>query len=514
MEGSSCVAPYQVKLGGGTQGYHPIDPYAAGPLVTDQGILLHHTPIGYESPCSSCAYWPDIFRLSAEGLEDLGGGFGFVSDANAIQIVSGKKLAFSLQRVWAWFEPEDGIDIINWSGRDALGLNLAELTGPPISVGNVIYSGIRFGGGQSVFFSTDQGNSWKENLSDIRIGDDRFNLLENPEQDALWAIKSEGFGPSGLFESTNHGSTWTKIDDYSFPPHTVRVIHDPENELVSYALSDSGLFISTDRGVSWQVTSLEEAIHGLVFVERLAPLPRALVAGTNSGVKVSVDEGMTWVNMSGGLIAQPHTVKFAHGQLLAIGDGGYFTCNTVDCGGQGQELQYKDGAGIVEVIEFYNTALDHYFITAVESEVTAIEQGAAGDGWVRTGEKFLAWSLGASADATNVCRFYGSISPGPNSHFYSVSPQECRFQMDLQELVPHHRPRWNFEGYAFSILPPASVGERSCPESSVPVYRAYNNGYKKGEDSNHRYMTNLGLMDEMVAKGWVDEGVVFCSPTN
>ena len=181
--------------------------------------------------------------------------------------------------------------------------------------------------------------------------------------------------------------------------------------------------------------------------------------------------------------------------------------------GLAQSQPPEEELGIVEVIEFYHSDLDHYFITASETEVTAIEQGLAGKGWVRTGEKFLAWSLVSSnPEVTDVCRFYGSMDPGPNSHFYSVSPPECRFLMDLQELIPADQPRWNFEGYAFSMLPPAQHDLQPCPENSTPVYRAYNNGFVRGEDSNHRYFTDLNLLNPMLDEGWLDEGVVFCSP--
>jgi hypothetical protein len=45
--------------------------------------------------------------------------------------------------------------------------------------------------------------------------------------------------------------------------------------------------------------------------------------------------------------------------------------------------------------------------------------------------------------------------------------------MDLQEIIPDDHPRWNFEGYAFSMLPPVQSNVQPCPENSTPVYRAY-----------------------------------------
>jgi hypothetical protein len=234
--------------------------------------------------------------------------------------------------------------------------------------------------------------------------------------------------------------------------------------------------------------------------------------GTDTGIKVSVDEATSWLNMSSGLLEIPHTVTYAHGMLVATSDAGYFTCNTVDCAGPAQILAPEEDRGIVDVIEFYNTNLDHYFITAHQNEIEFIEQGHAGPGWIKTGESFLAWNLGTTVEAANVCRFYGSMQPGPNSHFYSLSTQDCRFLMTLQEKTPATKPRWNFEAYAFSLMPPLEEHEQPCMEGFIPVYRAYNNGFQKGEDSNHRYVTDRDLLLPLIDEGWSDEGVAFCSP--
>ena len=81
----------------------------------------------------------------------------------------------------------------------------------------------------------------------------------------------------------------------------MRIVHDPASSLVSYALSSHGFFVSVNRGVSWQNTTLTEAVHWLVFVDRIEPLSQVFVVGTDSGVKVSVDEAQSWIEMSSGL---------------------------------------------------------------------------------------------------------------------------------------------------------------------------------------------------------------------
>ena len=78
------------------------------------------------------------------------------------------------------------------------------------------------------------------------------------------------------------------------------------------------------------------------------------------------------------------------------------------------------------VVEFYNTSLRHYFITADPAEAAGIDNGAAGAGWVRTGGRFSAWkNAGDAPGVSAVCRFYGTPVRGPNSHFYTADAGEC-----------------------------------------------------------------------------------------
>jgi uncharacterized delta-60 repeat protein len=153
------------------------------------------------------------------------------------------------------------------------------------------------------------------------------------------------------------------------------------------------------------------------------------------------------------------------------------------------------------VIEFYNTALKHYFVTADPVEAASIDAGAAGPDWTRTGKT---WKSGGPSRA---CRSYGSsdVNPatgmrrGPNSHVFSMEPAEC--------LQIRADPGWRFEGYDFSgWLRQAS----SCPADTIGVYRAYNNRFAFN-DSNHRHTTELATYNQMIGQGWTGEGIVFCA---
>lgn len=161
-------------------------------------------------------------------------------------------------------------------------------------------------------------------------------------------------------------------------------------------------------------------------------------------------------------------------------------------------------ARAAQVIEFYNINLDNYFITADANEAAAVDSGGAGPGWSRTGDTFEEGGIDP------VCRFYGSIVPGPNSHFYTANVAECEQLKQLQQTTPATQKRWNFESLDF-LTTAAPVG--FCPAGSVPVYRAFNNGPARGIDSNHRITTSQAGIQEVVARGWISEGVVLCGAT-
>lgn len=155
----------------------------------------------------------------------------------------------------------------------------------------------------------------------------------------------------------------------------------------------------------------------------------------------------------------------------------------------------------------------NFFYTNDPAEAAFVDSGGAGH-FVRTGKSFNAGGF------VRTCRFYGSISPGPNSHFFTVGDAECVALKNLQKTPrPTTEQQWNFEGYSFPMNVPRknADGSFSCPQASVPVYQAYNrafadNGVKNAWDSNHRYSTNQQDITEVVALGWKDEGVAMCAP--
>jgi protocatechuate 3,4-dioxygenase beta subunit len=167
-------------------------------------------------------------------------------------------------------------------------------------------------------------------------------------------------------------------------------------------------------------------------------------------------------------------------------------------------------------VEYYNSTLDHYVVVSDANEIAVIDAGGAGPGWSRTGQTF---SIPAATDTTTsfpVYRFYGSVSPGPNSHFYTINESERAQLVALAQATPAAQKRWNYEGVGFRAGLASNGGcpvNVAPPSYSVPVYRLYNNGFPN-KDSNHRYTTSTTVVQEMQAKGWALEGVAFCALAN
>lgn len=164
---------------------------------------------------------------------------------------------------------------------------------------------------------------------------------------------------------------------------------------------------------------------------------------------------------------------------------------------------FKSTAATVAVVEFYNVARDHYFMSASAAEIADLDGGVHA-GWVRTGLSFKAYAASA-AGASPVCRFYLPPAYG-DSHFYSASPAEC-----AQILAQY--PGFVYETPAtFHIGLPDTVSG-ACAAGWSPVYRVWDNR----ADTNHRYTTSATVRQQMLGQGWVGEGygpsqVIMCAP--
>lgn len=171
-----------------------------------------------------------------------------------------------------------------------------------------------------------------------------------------------------------------------------------------------------------------------------------------------------------------------------------------------EEFRVNLGPVSGNAVEYHHAGFDHYFMTADPSEVVALDGGAFGGVWKRTGQSFMVHA-NPVIGTVPVCRFF-SVSFAPkSSHFYTADPVEC-------EAVRTRNPDWQFEKIAFHVPVPDANGQ--CQAGMTPIFRMYNNG--RGAAPNHRFTTDRATRDAFLsAHGFIAEGigplgVAMCSP--
>ena len=152
------------------------------------------------------------------------------------------------------------------------------------------------------------------------------------------------------------------------------------------------------------------------------------------------------------------------------------------------------------VVEYYHALLDHFFYTVDASEIAGLDSGSGARGWKRTGKTFdvlVAPGCPFSRQEQAAYRFFGKPGVGPSSHVFTVDREECR--------VVDRSGAWLYEGSPFWATPANSAG--GCTHADeISLHRLW----KPFGDSNHRFTTELAVVGEMKAKGWVHEGVAMC----
>ena len=310
------------------------------------------------------------------------------------------------------------------------------------------------------------------------------------------------------YVSRDHGTNWKKSDGWptrGITPyvgvgvqHVAAWTHPVHGATFALAATSDGVYQSTDSGNTWSPAGLQGFL-----TTGITPLETPNESG-----------GQAIIAYRGGLalwhdgIVEPYSVGLPGDEASSYGPiderhvlspaGVTFCASPSAC---------KAGPlpGTATLVEFHNSALDHYFMTASSTEATLIDQGGAGPGWARTGEAFRVYRDLTGNAQTGVCRFYGTPGIGPNSHFFTVDPGECsKTQLD---------PGWTLETTSgFIATAPFLNNERpqswDCGNGRM-LYRLYNKRFAE-RDSNHRYVADPGLYQSMQAKGWEPEGPRLC----
>jgi photosystem II stability/assembly factor-like uncharacterized protein len=101
-----------------------------------------------------------------------------------------------------------------------------------------------------------------------------------------------------------NGAVWNQITQRHHPDGIHAVTVDPINHQTAYLACDSGIYKTTDMGMTWtqQIPQqLQNLIYRDVAIDRANP--QHIFAACNAGVFASTDGGLTWGNMSDGIPA-------------------------------------------------------------------------------------------------------------------------------------------------------------------------------------------------------------------
>jgi len=267
-------------------------------------------------------------------------------------------------------------------------------------------------------------------------------------------------------------------------------------------------------GQSLRATPAGGAVRTFTFPSNLPPNTashRVLVATPGFAALGLVTPDYTmpagFLPINGGTVSYAGVSQVTYAALPTDGTNALFAVGTVGpnvaTNFEGKSASVVASPPVALAIEYYNAALDHYFITDRTDEAAILDAGVQIQGWTRTGQSFNVYAA-AGAATSPVCRFYIPPDKG-NSHFYGRGEAECAATAAANPTFVNEDPQ-----FFHVVLPNAGV----CPAGTVPVYRVFSNR----PDANHRYMVDRTLRDQMANdRHWLVEGdgpdfVVMCVP--
>ncbi len=205
-----------------------------------------------------------------------------------------------------------------------------------------------YAGGNVVFKSTNEGQSWEPISPDLSLNDksrqghsggDITRESAGAEVHATTASVAESPHRKGeLWASTDDGlvhvmragaNTWSNVTPPTLPelayvgcvepsPHDADTVYMAATR---YKLSDYKpyLYRTNDGGRSWQSINGNFPEGEITRVVRADPVRKGLLfAGTETGVFYTLDDGATWARLPGGLPVVPvYDLKIKHDDLIA-----------------------------------------------------------------------------------------------------------------------------------------------------------------------------------------------------
>ncbi|MBS1488684.1 MAG: T9SS type A sorting domain-containing protein [Bacteroidetes bacterium] len=148
-----------------------------------------------------------------------------------------------------------------------------------------------------IWKTTDAGTSWQWLTPNIPNLATTTLAMAPSNHQIIYAGTGEGFGlvdgitGSGIFLSTNKGSTWNLLPSTSAFNSVNRIIVNPNDATNVLAATNNGIYLSTNQGSSWT-----KVFTGVVQDLRATPGNFSIIYAAQYGVGVlkSIDGGQTW----------------------------------------------------------------------------------------------------------------------------------------------------------------------------------------------------------------------------
>lgn len=206
---------------------------------------------------------------------------------------------------------------------------------------------------------------------------------------------------------------------------------------------------------------------------------------------------------------------YAHGSVYATAVGTSQFEAWTEMGGHRKSVYFvvstrdREGPSVRPVIEYTRSPSGPFFLTSSEVEMFDLYEGFWW-GWYRTGNVFLSYTgdggIPPPENAAPVCRLYG---PALGAHFFSASQAECA------DVLTRWPESWMLETPSAFLVPLPDMNTGSCPESTQPVYRLFNNR----ADVSHRYVVESNVRHRMLngvdstwtTEGYGPDGVAMCA---
>jgi len=179
--------------------------------------------------------------------------------------------------------------------------------------------------GFGVYISTDNGASWRASnagLTDKHIT--AIGVSEDASGDTTLAINTY----SGNFVSTDKGASWDTANS-GLPPFTQLryYLATGSNEQSSKLFASTGVadvYLSTDNGKSWTAQNAAFSDKASIFNLAATSIDTknpTLIAGTDSGVFISSDNGVTWNPSDSGFPVDTGSTAWDVVSLATVGAG-------------------------------------------------------------------------------------------------------------------------------------------------------------------------------------------------